>query len=226
MVLNAFMVCQKISCDCQRWSSSKSRPIYIDWISFVSLRRFVFQNIRRSRFKFFSRQPVFIFACCLTARCLIARCVFQLSTKRTTNYQQTIFNVCVLALRYGANNLVTAALWSAILEAHNLISPSNRTDIIDRKKVQRQIAKLIDKAKSFSLQSIVTLITCTLTPKKFVGKLMGTPNKWSQQKNKICTCSSKVKPKNSFTQRSVPARTQKHQWQSSILLQVCFFNIK
>lgn len=55
--------------------------------------------------------------------------------------------VCELALRVGANHSLVAEISSGSLAAHNIVNETERTEIIDRRKVERQTSKLIKYAK-------------------------------------------------------------------------------
>lgn len=56
--------------------------------------------------------------------------------------------VCELSLRYGVSYSVAAALSSGTLAAHKKVTPEVRSEIIDRRKVERQTRKLIAEARA------------------------------------------------------------------------------
>lgn len=78
--------------------------------------------------------------------------------------------VCELALRYGANYSLTAAISSGALAAHKIVTPNVRTEIIDRQKVQRQTDHLIKEAKCVGFKKFANLNNVYFDSKKIDGK--------------------------------------------------------
>lgn len=90
------------------------------------------------------------------------------STSQQQRNMTDISVPCEIALRFGVDPSKTAAISTATLVAHKLVSKDNTKYIIDRQKVKRQTDKLIEKVKNEGFQEFVVMNNIYFDSKKAI----------------------------------------------------------
>lgn len=88
------------------------------------------------------------------------------SYPRATRNMTDISIACEVALRFGVDYSKTAAISTATLVAHNIVTPNNLSQAIDRQKVRRQTQKLINNAKKSDWQEFAHINNIYFDSKK------------------------------------------------------------